>query len=290
MGGLRRRQRIRAARRALESAMPKTTVNGLEMYYEFGEHGIPVVLISGLTQDHLAWVFQVPALTEAGYRCLVFDNRDAGQTTESPRGYAIRQFADDTVELMDAVGIGPAHVVGASMGGMIAQEIAIAYPSRVASLTLVCTAAEIDPVLKPLLEAWKAQRPHCAVDAFALSVAPWLFTYRFLQDPHAVRQFVQMVRDNPFPQTPGGFVRQCDAIMTHNTVDRLSRITVPTHVIVGVEDCLTPPHHSRRLAERIPGATLTEVPAAGHLLMVEKAEVFNRLVIDFLAAQRTAVA
>ena len=264
--------------------MPKTTVNGLEMYYELEGSGPPVVLIAGLSQDHLGWAFQVPAVAAAGYRCLSFDSRDAGQTSESASPYAIRQFADDTVGLMDAVGLTSAHIVGASMGGMIAQEMALQHPARVSSLTLVCTASRIDAELGGILRAWKVQRPHGDPVDFVLSLSAWLFTHRFYQQPEAVRGFLQMVRDNPYPQSAAGFQRQCDAVLSHDTHDGLARITAPTHVIVGTEDILTPPRLSRELADRIQGATLTEVPDTAHVLFLEKPEAFNAALLRFLGS------
>jgi pimeloyl-ACP methyl ester carboxylesterase len=265
--------------------MPKIDVNGLEMYYELEGSGPTVVLLAGLTQDHLGWAMQQPALVAAGYRTLAIDNRDAGQTAQSRSSYTIRQFADDTVGLMDALGLPSAHVVGSSMGGMIAQEIALEHPQRVMSLTLVCSTASIEPEMAGVLRAWKAARPHAADDDFVLSLSPWLFTYRFLQQPEAVRGFMGLVRNNPFPQSAAGFLRQCDAVLSHDTEARLGRITVPTHVIVGAEDVLTPPRLSHVLAERIPGARLTTVPDSAHVLFLESPEAFNQPMLAFLDAQ-----
>ena len=265
--------------------MPKTTIGALEMFHELEGAGPPVVFISGLSQDHMGWMFQAPAVVAAGYQSLRFDSRDAGQTAQSPGPYDIRQFAADTVGLMDALGIPSAHIVGASMGGMIAQEIAIDHPSRVSSLTLVCTTASIEPSMAGVLKAWKAARPHCEEVDFVLSLSPWLFTHRFYQVPEAVQGFLGVVAGNPFPQSVAGFQRQCDAILTHDTRDRLSRITAPTHVIVGTEDILTPARHSRALAQQIAGATLTEIPEAGHVVMMENADAFNRALLEFLQAQ-----
>lgn len=266
--------------------MPKTNVNGLEMYYEIEGDGPPVVLIGGLSQDHLGWMFQVPALAAAGYRVITPDNRDAGQTAEGRSSYSVRDMADDTIGLMDALGLSSAHIVGLSMGGMIAQEMAIDHPSRVASLSLVCTVAAMDPDGAGILRAWRAARPHCDDVDFVQMVSAWLFTYRFYQNAEAVRGFLELVRGNPFPQSAAGFQRQCDAVLTHDTRDRLSRITAPTNVIVGTEDTLTPARHSRWLADRISGAKLTEVPNAAHVLSLETPDAFNRVLLDFLQAQR----
>ena len=269
--------------------MPKVNVNGLEMYYEIEGDGPAVVFISGLSQDHLGWMMQVPAVSAAGYRCITFDSRDAGQTAPSAKPYDIRQMAGDTLGLMNAIGVPSAHIVGLSMGGMIGQEMAISSPDRVSSLTLVCTCAANEPATAGLLRAWKASRPHCDDLDFVLMLSSWLFTHRFYQDAAGVEGFLQLVRSNPFPQSVSGFLRQCDAVLSHDSRDRLSRITAPTRIIVGVEDTLTPPRYSRFLAERIPGADVTEVPNAAHLLSLETPDEFNRVLIEFLQAQPNAV-
>jgi pimeloyl-ACP methyl ester carboxylesterase len=265
--------------------MPKLIVKGLEMYYELEGAGPPVVLLPPLSQDHYAWGMQLPALAAAGYQTLALDNRDAGQTAQSTAPYTIRQFAEDAVGLMDAVGVAQARVVGGSMGGMIAQEIAIHYPDRVLSLTLVCTAASIEPELAGVIRAWRAARPHVPDDEFVQALSAWLFTHRFYQEVEAARGFMELVRGNPFPQSAAGFQRQCTAILSHDTVDRLERITAPTHVIVGAEDVLTPPRYSRALAAAISRARLTVVPGGAHALFNEIPDVFNRAMLQFLDAQ-----
>jgi 3-oxoadipate enol-lactonase len=265
--------------------MSRQNVGGLEMFYELEGAGAPVVFIGGLSQDHMGWMFQAPAVVAAGYQSLRFDSRDAGQTAQSPGGYDLAQFAADTVGLMDALHIQSAHIVGMSMGGMIAQEIALAHPSRVSSLTLVCTTAAVEAPTSGVLQAWKASRPHCEEVDFVLSLSPWLFTHRFYQIPQAVQGFLDVVKGNPFPQSVEGFQRQCDAVLAHHTRDRLSRITAPTHVIVGSEDILTPARYSQELAEAIPGARLTIIPEAAHVLTMENPEAFNRAMLEFLQAQ-----
>ena len=265
----------------------KINVRGLEMYYEITGSGLPVVCISGLSQDHFGWMFQAPALAAAGYQCITFDNRDAGQTAQSPSAYDIRQMADDTIGLMDALGLSSAHIVGMSMGGTIAQEMALDQPERVSSLTLVCTFAAMDPETAGIVRAWRAARPHCDEVEFVQMLSSWLFTHRFFQNADAVRGFLEIVRGNPFPQSAVAFQRQCDALLAHDAADRVAGITAPTQVVVGAEDKLTPVRHSRWLADRIPGARCVEVPEASHVLTMETPEAFNRVLIDFLQGQVT---
>jgi pimeloyl-ACP methyl ester carboxylesterase len=148
----------------------------------------------------------------------------------------------------------------------------------------------MDPDTAGILRAWKAARPHCNDVDFVLMLSAWLFTHRFFQHLEAVQGFLQLVSGNPFPQSVAGFQRQCDAVMTHDTRDRVSRISAPTQVIVGAEDNLTPPRHSRWLAQQIKGAALTEVPNAAHVLSIECPEAFNGTLLQFLNSQRKAIA
>jgi 3-oxoadipate enol-lactonase len=183
---------------------------------------------------------------------------------------------------LEQLDLGQAHVLGSSMGGMIAQEFAINYPERVRSVTLACTFPAAEPYCVQVIESWKTLRRQVTREEFYEAVGPWVFTHRFYQQPENVQMFAQMVQENPFPQSMAGFLRQCDAILAHNTLERLECITAPTHVIVGDDDILTPPRHSHTLAEKIPGARLTMVPEAGHAVGWEKPMEFNQEVLDFL--------
>jgi pimeloyl-ACP methyl ester carboxylesterase len=266
--------------------MPRIRVRDLNIHYEFAgaETGDLVVLIMGLGGDHQAWLpAQVPSLTAAGYRCLLFDNRDVGQTDASPvPAYTVRTFADDTAGLLQALGIERAHIVGGSMGGLIAQELALNYPELVRSLSLLSTMPFVDELMREFLAAMGAARERLSPqDVFTLG-APWLFTHRFLQNPGAVLMARRMSLQNPYPQPLDAYRRQCAASLTHDTRARLGRIRAPTHVVVGAEDVLTPPYMSRLLAEHIPGATLTIIPGGGHGTFMEQAAAHDAAMIGFL--------
>ncbi|MBM5810577.1 MAG: alpha/beta fold hydrolase [Gammaproteobacteria bacterium] len=266
--------------------MPRIRVRDLHVYYEFAgaDTGEPVVLIMGLGGDHQGWLpAQVPSLTAAGYRCLLFDNRDVGRTDASPvPAYTVRTFADDTAGLLQALGIERAHIVGGSMGGLIAQELALSHPELVRSLTLLSTMPCIDALMRAFLAAMDAARERLApADVFTLG-APWLFTWRFFANPEAVLLARQMSLQNPYPQPLDAWRRQCAASLTHDSRTRLGQIRAPTHVVVGAEDVLTPPHMSRLLAELIPGATLTIIPGGGHGTFIEQAAAQDAAMIGFL--------
>ncbi|OLC17397.1 MAG: hypothetical protein AUH29_02005 [Candidatus Rokubacteria bacterium 13_1_40CM_69_27] len=263
--------------------MPKVRVNDIEMYYAEAGAGEPLVLIMGFGGDHLAWGFQMPAFTQA-YRVIAFDNRGAGQTDAPDRPYTTRMMADDTAGLMEALGIDRAHVVGVSMGGMIAQELALNHPRRMRSLQLGCTLARPDAYLKALNAAWRQIRTHLGREAALRAIGLWLFapaTYN--ERPELVEMILQNALANPHPQSLTGFLRQGEAVAAHDTLDRLHAIRCPTLVSVGEEDILVPSRFSRELAARIPGATLRTLPGAAHGYFWERPEAFNALGLEFLA-------
>jgi 3-oxoadipate enol-lactonase len=272
------------ANRAALPLSGKVKVNDLNMHYKLVGKGESVVFIAGLASDHLEWLpAHVPAFTEAGYQCVLFDNRDAGQSDESPvAAYTIRMLADDAAGLLKQLGITQAHIVGESMGGMIAQEMAINYPELVSSLTLACTWARSEPFHKALSASWINLRRQLTLEESFQAFGLWFFSSRFYENPQAEPAFLAEVRANPHPQSVAAFERQWNAILTHDTLDRLNHITVPTHVIAGEEDIMSPFRLSRLMAEKIPGAKLTVFPESGHVLAFENSTAFNPVALDFL--------
>lgn len=265
--------------------MPKVKVGDIEMYCIEVGTGEPLVLIMGFGGDHLAWGFQLPALAEH-HRVIAFDNRGAGQTDQPDLPYTTRLMADDTVGLMDALGVDRAHVAGVSLGGMIAQELALAHPDRVRSLQLHCTAARLDAYVKALLAAWRTVRANLPFETALRALALWLFapaTYN--ERAEFVETLLEQALANPHPQSLTGFMRQADALVAHDTVDRLGAIHCPTLVTVGEEDALLPLRFSQQIAQRIPGAALRTLAGAGHVHFWERADAFNQLCLDFLARQ-----
>ena len=262
--------------------MPKVRVNGIEMYYEEVGTGEPLVLIMGFGGDHLAWAFQVRAVAE-GYRVVTFDNRGVGQTDAPERPSTTREMAEDTLALMDALGIERAHVIGASMGGMIAQELALAHPSRVRTLHLACTMARPDAHMKALIATWRAMRTALSREELVRAMVLWLFSFRtYDARPEFVEAVIQTALANPYPQSVPGFLGQAAAIEGHDALARLPAIRCPTLVTVAEDDILVPPRFSRELAARIPGATLRAVVEAGHVYFWERPDEFNALCLDFV--------
>ncbi len=257
------------------------------MYYEVAGDGEPVIFIMGLGGDHTGWAFQVPEIAAAGYQCVAFDNRDAGQTAESPiPTYSIRDMASDTIGFMDALGIDRAHIVGASMGGLIAQELVLAHPQRVGTLTLICTHPGTDPYLRLVLDSFRAMRSCLDRVNCARAMSVWIMSRFFLSDEKNLRDYVDFLCANPHPQSDAAYFRQLDACSGHDALDRIHEIQVPTVIMVGEEDIITPPRLSRIIADRISGARLVIIPGAAHGVFLEKAAEVCREIIGFLREHR----
>ena len=263
--------------------MPKVRVGDISMYYVEAGSGEPLVLIMGLGGDHLAWGFQFPVFSEK-YRVIAFDNRGAGQTDVPDHPYTTRMMADDTVGLMDALGIERAHVLGVSLGGMIAQEIALNHPARTRSLQLHCTLGRPDRYLEAQIEAGRIQRRKFTLEEALRAAYLWIFapaTYN--ERPEFVETIVQNALANPHPMSLTGFLRQCDAVRTHDALDRVAAIRSPTLASVADADILVPPRFTRELTARIPGAEFRLIEGAAHGYFWERPDVFNQMCLDFLA-------
>src|SRR5918996_3820764 len=268
--------------------MPKVSVNGIEMHYVEAGSGDPLLLIMGFGGDHLAWAFQVPAFSER-HRVISFDNRGAGQSDVPDVPYTTRMLADDAVGLLDVLGVERAHVLGVSMGGMIAQEVALNHPGRVRSLQLHCTYARPDRYMLALMDAWRSVRAKATPEEWMRTVALWLFApVSFAERPDFIEAVIPTGLANPPPFTPTGFFPQGDAVRGHDALDRLPALACPTLVSVAEQDILVPPRFARAVAAAVPKAEFRMVDNAAHVYFWERADVFNAMCLDFLAKHAAA--
>ena len=273
-------------------------VDTIELYYEEHGSGDPLLLIMGLAADSMAWMFQVPEFSKH-YRTIVFDNRGVGRSSKPPGPYTISQMADDTAGLIDVLGIAHTHVVGVSMGGMIAQELALRHPRLVRGLVLACTYPEPDADIERQREfsvgelggrvsaGGDIQIDLKALDpmAFFQQLLPLAFNQEFIEKelPKIMPLFAGALQ---YGFSMEAILGQVAAVMSHKATDRLHQIAAPTLVITGDADRLVPPANSEILAKYIPGARLVKIPGGSHGFNFETPEVFNREVLSFLASVR----
>lgn len=261
--------------------MPFAHVNDIDINYVVeGEGPETVVLINGLADDLLTWVYQVDALLGAGYRVLRFDNRGIGESSRPAGPYTTQLFAQDTKALVDQLGITDFHLMGVSMGGMIAQEYALVFGDDLRSLTLGCTYAAPGPFCSRMFSLWADMAPIMGVPAVMRDVTLWAFTQEFFADRgDELAEFeTAMAYMN---QSTSAYLAQLHAIRCHDTVDRLSRIATPTLVLAGEEDILIPVLLSRRLHQLIPGSKFTTAKG-GHGCIWEYPDSFNDQFIGFI--------
>ena len=269
--------------------MPLIAINdSLDIHYQERGRGEPLLLIMGTGADHTFWGHQVPVLSEH-YRVIVFDARGVGQSRSlaPPEQCTMAAMADDAAGLLAALAIDAAHISGLSLGSTVAQELALRHPGRVRSLQLHGTWARSDAWFRRMIET--LEYPIRVGDdrlTFIRTALMWILSPHFLAaHPGSVREMEEAFLTGLFPPTRDGLLGHFHADKTHDALDRLDGITVPTLVTCGEQDVQVPQRYGRQVAERIPGARwhLFTGPSASHLACMEMPEAFNSLSPEFLA-------
>ena len=262
--------------------MPTAQINGITINYQIdgADSAETIVLINGLADDLESWGFQMPALIEAGYRVLRFDNRGIGKSDAPAGDYSARMLADDTKALVDQLGFRNFHLMGVSMGGMIAEEYAINHGSDLKSLTLACTYGKADVFCQTMFAMWADLASATSVAFVMRDVALWAFTGAFFADrPDDAAEFAAAMA--ALPMSLDAYLSQLAVIQGHDATDRLAQIKVPTLVLAGEEDILIPVRLSKALQQAIPGAQWAAVPG-GHACLWESPDPFNTALLDFV--------
>ncbi|MEA2420393.1 MAG: 3-oxoadipate enol-lactonase [Thermoleophilaceae bacterium] len=269
--------------------MPTLEANGQTLYYEVHGEGEPLLCVMGLSADTLAWTLQMAAFS-AKHQTVIFDNRDVGQASLADGPYEIADMAQDALALADALELDSFHLLGVSMGGAISQEIALAAPERVRTLTLAVTFAAGGPWARKLSEVWAARVRRATREERVDELMLLTFSEEFFENEQQAQWVRGMMLQNPHPQDAEAFIRQLEACGRHDARAGLRSVQLPTHVIGAERDILVPVWKSQELAELIPGAQLTVMPGAAHGVNVEGAERFNGAVLDFIAERAPAPA
>jgi 3-oxoadipate enol-lactonase len=269
--------------------MPRVRVGEIQLAYEIDGTGEPLLLLMGLGGDRQGWDLVRPDLSRR-HRLVLLDNRDAGESDEARGPYGLADMAGDALGLMDHLGIERFHLAGASMGGAIAQHLALQAPARVASLVLACTWGRTDGFLAAILGGWRTQVERLEPETFLAGVMPWAFTYRAFQEPSPALLAFQEARRTrgALLRSVAAYQRQVDACLAHDLLDVLPLLRTPTLVLVGEDDILTPPRYGRALAVALGGAQVVIVPATGHACFLETPRAVADRMLRFLGAQALA--
>ncbi|MGH3836622.1 MAG: alpha/beta fold hydrolase [Pseudonocardiaceae bacterium] len=259
--------------------MPYTASGGTRLFWAESGTGPAVLLIHGLGYTHDMWYRTVPVLSRR-YRVIRFDNRGVGRSDVPPGAYRVDDMAQDAAAILDAAGVDAAHVVGISLGGAIAQELALRHPSRVHGLVLVATLCggprmvQAEPEVGVKLHA----RGRMPAEQGIRVMNPYVY------DPGTSDERIDedlAIRLRTYPSEQG-YLGQLQAVLSWSSYDRLPEITAPTLVIHGESDRLIPPGNGRIIAERIPGAGLRLIPQASHILFTDQPEAAHAAMLGFL--------
>jgi 3-oxoadipate enol-lactonase len=268
--------------------VPHVEVNGCRLHFLLRGSGDPLLLIQGLSGNHLHWGEPFLSRLEPVFEAIAYDHRGVGRSDPAPAGFTIGDLAEDAVALLDALKVPRAHVMGVSMGGMVAQELALRHPDRVRTLTLGCTYAGgegsvlTDPaIVQRLAQLFLSGRLGEAMkEGYRINVSA-----QFAADPANIEPFKQIAAE--LPATLDVMLAQAQAVQGHDTSLRLSEIGMPTLVVHGTNDQMLPVANAHAIAARIPHARLEILDGVGHLFWWERPDRAAELVAE-LAAGATA--
>lgn len=273
--------------------MPFAKIRDIKINYNVIGSGFPLILIEGLGVDSSSWIFQIPDL-QKHFKLILFDNRGIGKSNIGFKKYSIKLFADDTVGLLNFLDIEKTHVLGSSMGGMIAQEIAINHPEIVDKLILCSTFAKSENIIELMTKGIRDILEDTQVDVFETNPKRIMFEKIFSYFLRQIFTDTFLITNNNMIQYtlkqylskityPENFMRQIVAISKHNTLKRLNGIKSDTLIVTGNSDKLIPPSCSEILSEKIPKSKLIKVNGGSHGFHFEMSDLFNNIVINFLA-------
>ena len=252
----------------------------LDIWVERQGTGPDVLLIAGLGDPAEAWQFQLDGLADR-YRLTAYDNRGMGRTPLPAEPFSVATMADDAAALLRALDVSAAHVAGFSGGSAIAQELALRHPELVRSLVLISTWARADAFFRAAVKSWR-WLPEVAPSerAFLEAFYVWIYTPRAHEDG-TVGKIIEEVMAFPHQPSTEAIQRSIDAFVAHDTASRLPDIAVPTLVLAGGLDMITPPRYGRVVADAIPGARFEVLAEEAHQPFQEVPDLFNITVDTF---------
>lgn len=263
--------------------MPKVNVGDLSLNYEIMGEGSPVLLVTGIGADSLAWAFNAPALM-GNHKVVTVDNRDIGLSDKAQAPYTMEAMGDDTIALLKELDLGPVHFVGHSLGGMIAQQVALKAPELLKSLMLVTSIGRVPAASELLINHWVSVIEKLGMEGFCDFVTIMTLSGEYIENNwEIVSAFRQMMlahlSQNPID--PSAFRRQGEASQSHDVLDRLKEIKIPTKVVGAGGDILVPPRFSEQIAQAMPDAEYVLLENIGHGVNVENPDQFNAMLLEW---------
>lgn len=259
--------------------MPTVHVNGIRIYYETYGQGEALLLIAGIGYGTWLWDKQIPELSKDFY-VITFDNRGAGRSDKPDTEYTVPLLASDAYELLRALEVKRAHILGISLGGFIAQQLALDHP-EIANKLILCSTSHGGPnMILPKGEILQFMAFGAGKDTFQRGIELAFSPEYMAKYPKEIARITERMRRNPQPRY--AYLRQFMAPINFNSEPLLHKLTMPVLVMAGEADIVVPVENSRILAKKLPNAQLVTFPNAGHLFVVERADEVNKIIIDFL--------
>ena len=262
------------------------TLSDVELYYEVYGDGPPLLLVAGLASDSQSWGSSLPPLAEH-FTVICPDNRGVGRSKPADAPISIDKMADDCAALVRSLGYEKVYVLGHSMGGFVAQKMAVRFPELVDRLVLAGSGSKFSARNAALFsDAVETLERGADPVLWFRNIFYWLFTPAFFEQPGMLDAAVNYALNYPWPQETVSFRNQVEAVRNFDATADLPKITAPTLVLAGAEDLLFTPDESREFATRLPNATLEIIEGAAHSIHMERGSEFVRAIIEFLTNQR----
>ena len=263
--------------------MPKVNANGITLNYEQQGSGEPLILIPYLSADNTCYAFQVAEYAKH-FTCFSIDLRGAGESDKPDGDYSTELYADDIAALMDAVGIGRAHVSGMSLGGVVGMWLAAKHPEKVKSLSAHGGWTKTDPYIDTVVRGWQmlAKGFGSVPELVIEGIFPWCFTPEFYATKlDVIQSLAAFVRSRP-AMSVEGFIKQSDAVLAHDVESQLSRINAPTQITFGRHDQVTSVRFAKPLLTGIRNSEYYVFETSSHAPIYERVEEFNEKTLAFL--------
>ena len=261
--------------------MPKIKANGIDLYYQLHgpEKADVLVLSNGVLMSTAGWAYQVPVLSKH-FQLLLYDCRGMWQSDHPPGPYTMDLHAEDLASLLDELGIKEAHIGGSSYGAEISMVFALKYPARTRSLIVTSAVSQIDPILYGVIAGWVAAAEAKDSDLFYKLVYPEVFSDEWIS---ANQPILDQARERYKTLKFDSLLELFRCFLELNITSQLKKINAPTLVVAGGKDRIKPPYYSELIASKIPDAEFVIIPNSGHAMMWERAELFNTLLLGFVA-------
>lgn len=261
--------------------MPQIIIDGIDIYYETEGSGDPLFLIPGLAADLAIWQPIRNALAEH-FTLIMPDPPGSGRSGDCPENFDISAFAKIWISFMQTLKIDKAHLLGQSLGGMVAQEIALIAPEKVNKLILMSTTSHNSARTQQIINSWQALKETNDTRAFFNEVLLWLVTAKYYNNDQVRESTLEFMINYPYPQSVQNFCRQAASLGSYDARDRLHNLRMSTLIVSGADDILFPTVMQHDLQDFIPHAQLEIIPDAAHSLMIEGSTRLSEVIIDFL--------